>query len=992
MPPTMTNLSSPLQATIATTVSLIQQSRWEEARALLAPLRQHSSSVTPQILHLWGVVQQEMGDLKGAMEAFSQALIIRPMEPAFHLALGVLLKKKGMRIPAMERLQEALQLNPNEPEAHFHLGDIFMDQGKVDEAIHHLAQATQLKPDFVEAWINLGLCQKSKKQLPEALICFQNAIQAEPDNATAHVNLAMTHLIMGSYDHGWAEYEWRFQLKSSTILTSPPDLPRWHGEPLTGKTILILGEQGFGDMVQFIRFAAGLKQKSGRVLLTAPTSMVTLFQTVTGVDLVQDHIRFAEPIDYFIPLLSLPALLGITMENIPFADGYLTPDPKLAKSWLSTLSVPGFKVGLIWEGKPLHQNDPLRRRSCTLADLAPLAQVPGVVFFTLQKGEPGQQALTPPANMQLIALGEQLNSFSTTAAVMSHLDLIITIDTVTAHLAGALGKPVWTLLPTAPDWRWGITQDTTPWYTTMRLFRQVIPNHWAEPILQMTTTLETIAMNDVSPLLSIPTLLAQALTCYQQKDYIQVNDLVRQILNQDPENADAFYLLGVSASAMNRNDLAENLLSKAIAINPNQPFYHFNQGSILGLLGRTQEAKQSLLTAIALKPDLAEAHINLGNLLFNEGEHRSAAGYYITAVRLNPSLTTGYYNLGVIFQEYGDHLLAMDQFQQALRCEPESAKVHMGCAASLLKTGRFLEGWQEYEWRFQLPNHTARICPVPRWDGSSPFGQRIYVYTEQGYGDAIMFARYAPLIRKKGGIVHLECRPELVELFTNSHLADLVYARKLGDEQPPPFDYDRHIPLLSLPNLFGTTLETIPNRRTPYLTPTPERVQAWAQRLGSRSGLRVGLVWSGNPNASVNRNRACTLEDLLPLTLVPNITFYSLQKGPPAAQLTDLLMQRHEIISLDEELTDFSETAAALMNLDLLISTDTAIVHLAGAIGTPVWTLLHSACEWRWLESREDSPWYPTMRLFRQQKPEEWFDVINEVRGFLAEIVEKEME
>lgn len=488
---------------------------------------------------------------------------------------------------------------------------------------------------------------------------------------------------------------------------------------------------------------------------------------------------------------------------------------------------------------------------------------------------------------------------------------------------------------------------------------------------------------DRPPTSQIPVLLAEGFYKLQQKDHVQVTNLVRQILAQEPDNADALYLLGMSAQALHRLDMAENLLTKAIARNPNQPYYHYNLSTILTTLGRHQEAKQSLMMAIQLKPDLAEAHINLGNLLFAQGDRRAAVEYYLNAVQSNPNLAIGYYNLGVIFQEYGEHVAALEQFDLALRCAPQEATAHMGRAASLLKTGHFVEGWEEYEWRFRLSNHQPRICPVPRWDGSSPQGQRIYVYTEQGFGDALMFARYAPLIRSMGGVVYLECRPELHRLFASSSLADRVEPRDMDNGDPPPFDYDRHIPLMSLPHLLGTTLATIP-ASIPYLTPDPQRVTAWEKRLGTRQRLRVGLSWSGNPAASVNQERACTLQDLLPLTLIPDVTFYSLQKGPPAAQLTPEWCRHYEIETLEAELTDFTETAAALLNLDLLISTDTAIVHLAGGLGIPVWTILHTAAEWRWLESDTKSPWYPSMQLFRQQNPGDWSEVINRVRTTLA--------
>ncbi|MBF0180072.1 MAG: glycosyltransferase family protein [Magnetococcales bacterium] len=481
--------------------------------------------------------------------------------------------------------------------------------------------------------------------------------------------------------------------------------------------------------------------------------------------------------------------------------------------------------------------------------------------------------------------------------------------------------------------------------------------------------------------------LASAMQALRTRDHVQVTALVREVLEANPENADALYLLGMNAHAMNRHDLAVNLIGKAIARNPSQPYYHFNLAGAWSAMGETGKAHESLLTAIRLKPDLAEAHVNLGNLLFGTGERRAAAEHYLTGLRLNPALETGYYNLGVIFQEHGNQAAALEQFDHALRLTPDNAQAHMGRAHSRLKTGAFAEGWREYEWRFRLPNHAPRICPVPRWDGRESLEKkRIYVYTEQGFGDALMFARYAPLLAERGATVLLECRPELERLFAASGLAEQVHARSLEDEAPPPFDYDLHIPLMSLPALLGTTLETIPGR-VPYLTPPPELVAEWGARLGQKREFRVGLSWSGNPATSVNRERACALTDLLPLLSVPGAVFYSVQKGAPAAQLTPALAERHAIRVLEPELNDFAATGAVLGNLDLLVSTDTAVVHLAGGLGVPVWTLLHHAAEWRWLEERADSPWYPSMRLFRQRRVGDWPEVVAQVRNALPDQV-----
>ncbi|MBF0098993.1 MAG: tetratricopeptide repeat protein [Magnetococcales bacterium] len=484
----------------------------------------------------------------------------------------------------------------------------------------------------------------------------------------------------------------------------------------------------------------------------------------------------------------------------------------------------------------------------------------------------------------------------------------------------------------------------------------------------------------------IAALTAQAVQQLGQQDHAAVSRSAQQIFALDPHNADALYLLGMSALGLGRADLAANLIDKAIARQPRQPYYHLNLGVAYLRLGQLPQAEAALQQALTLKADLAEAHLNLGNLAFERNERHKAAEHYHQASVLKPDLETSWYNLGILHQEAGDQEQALHHFAQALRCNPESASSHMGRASSLLKQGHYAQGWQAYEWRFRLANNAPRLCPVPRWSGEALQGKRLYLYTEQGFGDALMFARFIPLLREMGATVLLECRPELLALFRDARLADQVVARAMGESQPPPFAYDLHLPLLSLPQVLGCTLENLPNR-VPYLQVDAAKKEQWADRFPPDTALRVGLSWSGNPEASVNRYRACRLEDLLPLAQVPGITFYSLQKGPPALQLTKEIQAQYGIQALAEELSDFQATAAVLHHLDLLISTDTAIVHLAGALGRPVWTLLHAAAEWRWLERRSDSPWYPGMRLFRQSVLGDWLSPVKQMQEALMQRV-----
>jgi len=303
---------------------------------------------------------------------------------------------------------------------------------------------------------------------------------------------------------------------------------------------------------------------------------------------------------------------------------------------------------------------------------------------------------------------------------------------------------------------------------------------------------------------------------------------------------------------------------------------------------------------------------------------------------------------------------------------------------ALLLTGNFREGWREYEWRWETKYliSSRRTFPQRLWDGSDIKGLTILLHAEQGFGDTIQFIRYAPLVARRGAKIIFECPKELISLLRSVEGIEEVIVR--GETLP---EFNLHCPLLSLPLAFDTTLETIP-AMIPYITNDPTYTEKWKNKIDwADSRFRIGLAWAGNPGFKQNRYRNCELENFLPLTQLPRVIFYSLQKGEEAKEA------KHppggmKIIDLTEDIHDFSDTAAFIENIDLVISIDTAVTHLAGAMGRPVWTLLPFSPEWRWMLNREDSPWYPTMRLFRQSSHGDWESVISLVEKNLSELLE----
>ena len=355
---------------------------------------------------------------------------------------------------------------------------------------------------------------------------------------------------------------------------------------------------------------------------------------------------------------------------------------------------------------------------------------------------------------------------------------------------------------------------------------------------------------------------------------------------------------------------------------------------------------------------------------------------YRQALALLPDRQTIQNNLGVVLNDQGRHAEAIATYRRLLEQDAEYAEGHWNLAVALLATEQYVAGWREYEWRFLKPNPVPdRGLSVPRWDGTPLNGKTVLLHAEQAFGDTIQLARYVPLVASLGGKVILECQiPTLKRLLASLDGNPTVIAR---GEALPPFDF--HLPLLSLPVTFGTTIDTIPDR-IPYLAPESTDLGNWKHRLEKFTGFRVGLVWFAKQTQILNRKRSCPLKILAPLWQVPGVQFFSLQMGPGSEQLTEV-GPNVPIHDLTPQIRDFADTAAIMTNLDLVITIDTVSAHLAGALGVKTWVLLPHVAEWRWHCQRTDSPWYPGMRLFRQQQRGDWATLSSQVAAELRNLL-----
>ena len=456
--------------------------------------------------------------------------------------------------------------------------------------------------------------------------------------------------------------------------------------------------------------------------------------------------------------------------------------------------------------------------------------------------------------------------------------------------------------------------------------------------------------------------------------------LYRRALEINPAYAEAHHGLGAALTRKNQVDEAIACFRRAVELKPDYAEAWNNLGNRLKQQGKPDEAETCYRQALAASPNYVDAWNNLGNLAYRRGRLDEAEACYRKALAIKPDYADAHGNLGIVHMGRCDYDSAIASFRHALTLKRDYPEGRCNLSQALLVRGEFAEGWPLYEWRWHLPGMAKRPFAPPLWNGFDPLaGRTILLHVEQGLGDAIQFARYAPVIERLGAAqVLLEVPRELSRV-----MRPLARGRvRLVERGKALPGFDLHCPLLSVPGAMGVDLDSVP-RDVPYLAAEPELVARWRERLGDAPGLKVGFVWAGNPQHGNDHNRSVRPLAFKPLFALPGLRWFSLQRERRPGDEADLAALG-AFEDLAPELKDFADTAAALANLDLLIAADTSIVHLAGALARPVWTLVPFSPDWRWLTGREDTPWYPTMRLLRQPAIGAWKELMERVAGELS--------
>ncbi|MEI9895717.1 MAG: tetratricopeptide repeat-containing glycosyltransferase family protein [Chthoniobacter sp.] len=463
----------------------------------------------------------------------------------------------------------------------------------------------------------------------------------------------------------------------------------------------------------------------------------------------------------------------------------------------------------------------------------------------------------------------------------------------------------------------------------------------------------------------------RAIACFQES------------LRLQPGVAHTHRNLGDVLHATGRHEAAMASYRNAIALAPTDAGGHNNLGNVFLHLGRLEEAAACYERAVQLEPRLIVAQSNLGDVLTKLGRPEEGLACAQRVLALDPYFPDGHLNMGVAYWHMARFAEAEACYRRAIAWRAEFVDAHLNLGLLLLLHGHFEEGWREYEWHWRSPVHEnrRRDLAAPPWDGGPADGKTILTYADQGFGDTLQFVRYLPLLleRSRAARVIVECQAPLIPLLQQLGSAKVEFvARQSAPASPPP--HDRNVALFNLP-LVLRRFEPL-EMSAPYLRADEQKRAAWRSHLGATGTRRVGLAWAGNPAQADDRRRSMPVEALQPLLDVPGVTFVSLQITPGGRLPPSL--EKAGVLDVREQIADFSDSAALLAELDLIITVDTSVAHLGGALGRPVWAMLAFVPDWRWGMGHAETPWYPTMRLFRQPRAGDWSTVAKEVAAALV--------
>ncbi|MDQ2106197.1 tetratricopeptide repeat protein [Azospirillum isscasi] len=975
-------------------------------------------------------------------EALAQAravLRLRPDDPKAHYNLGAVLQRREAYESAEIAYREALKRAPDNLMTLNNLGSVLQKLGRSIQAEQCFRRVLSRNPHSVEAIYNLGNALQAQGYFTKAEACYEEALAHNPDLATASYNLSLIALLHGQMERGWEGYETRFAA-GQVLPNRRIAAPRWQGEGLRRRRLMIWREQGVGDEIMFAScYNDVIAWGGGPVTIETDPRLVGLFArsfpraTVRAETIGADGRETVEPPDFDLqaPAGALPRLLRGTLASFDQLDPWLKPDPARTALWRERLDAlgPGLKVGIGWRSQLI---TPERKGAYTTLDQwGPLFALPGVVFVNLQYDDCAAEIAAAEERFGVtIHRWDDLDlkdDFDGAAALTANLDLVITPAMSAGELAGALGVPVWRF--GTRDWT-QLGLDTRPWFPTTRLFQPRHGESFDDVLGRMARSLAAMRPAPVPVAVPPPPpppadpedLLNRAIALHRAGRLGEAMAAYRAVLDLAPRHSDALHLLGLIQHQTGRHAEADRHIAAALRIDADFPTAWNHLGLVQQALDRPDKALACFRRAMVLRPDFPEAmthmglsmhqpdrlaaakrwhrrsillapvnpaaHTNLGYACEVEGRFGDAAAHYRRALALRPDSADALNNLGTLAKMDEQPALCRRFLDRALRLDPGLALAGWNIGLLALADGDLATGWAGYGRRFSARQlQRARRVPLPVWTGEPLDGRRLLVWPEQGLGDEILFASVFGDLKGSGGTVVLECDPRLVSLYARAFPWAVVRAESAtadGRERFDPPDCDLQIAAGSLPALRRDRLERFPARPA-FLTPDPERAALWRERVDALGpGLKVGISWRSQIVTAHREGAYTRITDWLPLLDVPGLHAVSLQYGDCADELASIepdgVRRIHRWDDLDLK-NDLEGVAALTAALDLVILPATAAGELAGALGVPVWRL--GSRDWTWMGSGV-RPWFPTQRLIAPRPGETSADVVRRISTFLT--------
>ena len=808
----------------------------------------------------------------------------------------------GQIDPAIEHLRRAVALDPQMPAAQINLAALLEKADRLKEALIASRRAVDIAPGHAVAHYNLARVQQSLGEIDSAIATYSKTAQLDKKFALAYTNRGCCHLLNGNYASGWSDYEWRLATPQCKVTSYPQ--PRWNGSPLPQGTLLVHGEQGIGDEIQFASCVPDIVPLVKQSVLVCDPRIARLMARSFPAVVIIAHDRQANPappklpmpFDAQIPSGSLPMHVRPSLDHFPRRKQFLLADPTQKRAWRKRYETlgSGLKIGFSWRGGGTWEER--RKRTTTLDQWRELLSVHGVQFINLQYGQVADEiAGLRQSGIELHHFddADPLGDLDLFAAKVAALDLVISVGNATVHLAGALGMPTWCLVPAVPQWRWKIQDKTTPWYPSVHIIRQLRTDDWNSaivpaaaklrdhvrhpapfdsPALKFERVVMPVATSSPSKMATVnpaprctsPQTTPAASTQSQvrltqsERKYIArkaaafFNDnrhdeaapLAEQLLAADADNLVALRILGVVARQTKDFDRSLQLLNKALKIAPTNAPLCFDLGVTYAELKLQQQAYENFLLCVKYWPTFQPACVNLAAILEQQERYEDSLPWARKAVELKPDCPLAHYNCANQLRECGRVAEAIPHYQTALRLKPDYIKARWNLAICHLLLGDYANGWPLFEVREIADEVKFDKFIQPRWDGSSLAGKTIVVHAEQGLGDEVLFATCFDDVISTAKKTIITCEPRLLKLLQRSFPKATIYPwTRRRDWSPLPLaePVDWQIPAGSLPAYVRTTAESFPLRNG-FLTADHEQIAVWRKRFTALgTGLKVGL-------------------------------------------------------------------------------------------------------------------------------------------------------